>query len=855
MKKVNNKKAITRLAVRSFQANRTRNFIAAAAIALTAVLFTTLFTLGLGAADNLQRSTMRQAGSGGHAALKYQTQEQYDTVKKHSSIENISYNRILADSVENPELLKRRGEFYYIDEPGQELAFCVPTTGAAPQAENELMTDTKTLQLLGVPLKLGAPVTLELTVHGQNVRRDFVLSGWWEADPVFNVAMLVTSRAYMDAHREELSYTYTSDASMTGVINSYVMFQNALNLDAKLNRLLTESGYQTTDKEAPNYIAANTNWAYLSAGSALSPTMLLGMLGAALLIVLTGYLIIYNVFQISVVKDIRFYGLLKTVGTTGKQLKAIIRRQALMLSVIGIPIGLMLGFLLGKVLVPVLLSSTYQGMGVGNVQVEANPLIFASSALFALVTVFISTRKPGRLAAAVSPVEAVRYTEADIARTKKEKKTTDGGRIPKMALSNLARNRRRTILTVLSLALSLVLLNSVFTLSGSFDMDNYLSRFVDTDFLIAQAEYFNYQFRGPENELSQSMMEAVKARPGFQEGGKLLANNSDAEHFAVEAPKNAAQLPPGSDVDQDGNIACAVYGLETLPLSHLEVVEGQLDLEKLATGNYIIEGLDCDDYGQPYSYSSHYEIGDTVTLHNHKGSGERTDENKPETRSFTLLAKVKVAYFTASDGHSWDYTFYLPAEVYTGMVADPGLMSYAFNVANGEEQAMDAFLKNYTGQTEPTMHYASKATRAEEFRGMQTTILLIGGALSIIIGFIGLLNFANSILTSIVTRRREFAILESVGMTGQQLRRLLTLEGLYYALFTSAGALALSILVSQFVVRSVVSGVWFFSFRFVLWPVLLTIPFLLALSAVIPRLALRYSGSRSVVERLREGES
>ena len=86
------------------------------------------------------------------------------------------------------------------------------------------------------------------------------------------------------------------------------------------------------------------------------------------------------------------------------------------------------------------------------------------------------------------------------------------------------------------------------------------------------------------------------------------------------------------------------------------------------------------------------------------------------------------------------------------------------------------------------MHYSSKGTRAAEFENMQNTVLLIGGALSLIIGLIGILNFVNSVLTSIVTRRREFATLQAVGMTGRQLRRMLTLEGLYYALFAGAAS-------------------------------------------------------------------
>ena len=96
----------------------------------------------------------------------------------------------------------------------------------------------------------------------------------------------------------------------------------------------------------------------------------------------TGYLIIYNVFQISVTNDIRFYGLLKTIGTTGRQIKALLRQQALLLSCIGIPIGLVLGWMVGGLLAPMVIQRLD---GVVST-VSVHPLIFVGSALFALFT-------------------------------------------------------------------------------------------------------------------------------------------------------------------------------------------------------------------------------------------------------------------------------------------------------------------------------------------------------------------------------------------------------------------------------------------------------------------------------------
>ena len=101
------------------------------------------------------------------------------------------------------------------------------------------------------------------------------------------------------------------------------------------------------------------NWAYAS--SEVDFTTIAMLAGILLLIVFSGYMIIYNIFYISVSKDIRFYGLLKTIGTTNRQLKKLVRRQALILGLIGTPIGLILGYVVSVFVTPVVMSNHFGG--------------------------------------------------------------------------------------------------------------------------------------------------------------------------------------------------------------------------------------------------------------------------------------------------------------------------------------------------------------------------------------------------------------------------------------------------------------------------------------------------------------
>lgn len=832
MIKVANQKVINRLILKSLKANRTRNLIAIIAIALTTTLFTTLFTISMGMVQTIETETMRQSGGSSHASLKYLTDEEYEKVKEHPLIKETGYN-VLVNMADNEEFLKRHTEIWYSDETGARLSFTGPTTGKMPEAENEIVTDTATLDLLEVPHELGQKVRLQYTIEGKKHSREFVLSGFYESDAASTAGMVLVSRAFIDTELRGVTQNYREDFDATGTIRLDIMFADSANIEEKIQKVITDSGCSLSEND-DNYMAYGVNWAYLSTNMGADPETVIGTLLAAILIVFTGYLIIYNIFQISVIKDIRFYGLLKTIGTTPRQLKRIIRGQALLLSVIGIPAGLAIGYLLGVVLLPLVVNvSAYSG----HAGVSASPYIFTGAAAFSLITVFISCHSPGRVAAKVSPVDAVRYSGANVNQKRTAKKTIDGGKLDKMALSNLGRDKKKTIIVIISMSLSLILLNSVYTISNGFVMDKYLSKFVKTDFLIGHANYFNVLngFHSEDDALSESFIDAVSSQAGFEDGGSLYYNlGKSFIHYTGDA-----SVLSNSSLGQE---QLQLFGLEDFPLTQLDIVEGELDLNKFKTGKYIIEGLPDDDNGNIIWEEDHYSIGDIVTVTT--GSG---------THEYEIMAKCRMGY--SNHVRYWgDFGFYLPAGEFCSIVTDATVFSYQFNVDDAHTDAMEEFVKDYTENVEPAMDYESKQSYANQFEKLQNMLLTVGGTLSIIIGLIGILNFINSMLTSIIARRQEFAMLQSIGMTGKQLHKLLIYEGLYYALSTIAVSLLFGILFSFVIIKGVVGGLWFFSYQFIIMPLLLAYPILLVLSAIIPYAAYHWVNRQSIVERLREAE-
>ncbi len=457
MIKVSNGSCVRRLGFRSMKAAWARNTVAALAIALTTVLFTSLFTIAASINYSYQQENFRRAGSDAHGSFKDITWEQAEQLRRDPLIQD-SWCRLFVGMPHDPPFNKSHVEVSYMEPDGASHCFCTPVEGALPrEGTDEAATDTHVLALLGVEPRVGAQFTMAITLDDgttqpHTIQRTFTLSGWWEYDSAMLANHVLLPRS---AAEEICALSNGEQNSMTGKWNLNVMFHSAVGIRENLGTVLGNYGYQHAEPGAENYLDTGVNWGYT--GERISgnfdPITFAAIAVLLLLIIFTGYLIIYNVFQISVTHDIRFYGLLKTIGTTGKQLKRVIRQQALLLSLVGIPVGLLLGFVIGNKLTPVIMAQ----LSYKNAFVSFNPWIFVGAAAFSLLTVFLSCARPGRIAARVSPVEAVRYAEGGRQPGKKGgnravKAGAAGASLPKMAWANLGRSKSKTVVMVQKLS-------------------------------------------------------------------------------------------------------------------------------------------------------------------------------------------------------------------------------------------------------------------------------------------------------------------------------------------------------------------------------------------------------------------
>ena len=882
--KVSNRGCIRRLSLRSLLASRTRNIVAVLAIALTAVLFTSLFTIALSINEGIQQNNFRQAGGWSHGTFKYLTEEQCEELKDDPLIAQWGLRRFVGMPRSAP-FNKSHVEIGYSDANQAHWSYCDPVEGRLPQeGTNEAATDTHVLELLGVEPELGAQFTVTFLVDGHETTQTFTLCGWWEYDKAVVANHILIPESRVDAILTEVGVTLPGSDNMTGSWNLDVMLKHgARSIASDLEEILVNHGYQS-ETLGENDISTGVNWGYTGAqlSNKLDPAVAAIIVGVLVLILLTGYLIIYNVFQISVAGDIRFYGLLKTIGTTPRQLRRIIRTQALLLSLIGIPIGLLLGWLLGGVLTPVITARLNEVTTV----VSVSPLLFVGAAIFALVTVLISCRRPGRLAGKVSPVEAVRYTEGK-ALKRNGKRSGKGVSLLSMAWANLGRSRGKTFITVLSLTLAVVLLTLTVTFAGGFDMDKYVSNFTASDFILADAGQFQtggHAFND-EMEVPEEVIDAVEAQGGITGCGRIYGKTAPALEFVTEeyyrsmwgrwnTQEQMDSMVAFKERTEDGLLDNQVqlYGMEPFALDHLKVLEGDLSKLNDPDGSYIAAVYSDDDYGSPEMDSHWARLGDTVTIryvekfeYYDPATGEVYGplENVPEGAAYaeraikyrdvdyTVAALVTVPFALSYRYYGAD-EFVMGADTFVRETGTDSVMYYAFDTTEEANAAMESFLADYTENGNPQFDYESKATYAGEFESTRSMFLLLGGALSFIVGLVGVLNFFNAIFTGITARRRELAVLQSIGMTARQLRTMLALEGLLYTLGAALLALALILVTAPFVGPALNGLIWFFTYHFTIWPIAVVLPLFGALGILIPVLSSRAAQRYSVVERLRQ---
>lgn len=815
-----NKEIINEVAAGSFHVHKMRNIIGILAIALTTILITIVCTVGVSFFQTYYASIDMSPGPGADSRGIIGSDAQYEQVKKLEQVEWAVIARPCSNAtIRNKEMLGLMVNLLAVDEEYYGVNYIELISGKMPAAANEmLLSDTmaKHLKLSGKP---GEQMTLNvvLTRDGKEVTEPIVMTitGYYR-NPLYNITdyeEIYTVKDFLNVYNPELPTNKST-------IYTKLKDVNFLTSDSEVHDRLTAinetvGGLGTTMKTAGDITGL------------LIPIILL-----TAVIMGSGYFLIYNVFYISILKDIQFYGMLKTIGTTRKQMKTLLRYQVTRLAAVGIGIGLVAGFLLGTVMSPMIVTFTEFGE---YYETSFLPLIFVLAILFSALTVIISCRKPFKIAAKISPIEAVRYSG----------KTKKG------------------IFSVVSLALSGIIFLVVFNVTIGYDINTVVDKFNHTDFKITH-NHALYQSAEAYLPISQELPGKIgnlpfvkscdtiyqaRTMPDKLENGNTKDSAAEVKAEGKIQEDRIAALGAEREktfINERGNYDVAILGIPPQKWEqeskHAKVCSGEFNEEKFASGDYVI-------------YQNLFGSGDESTI-----QPEETlklsiyDERKGYIeKEFKVLAVIESTTKQGAGNISYselllpDTLFKELFPEYPKQISGISIQTIPGDSAKQKEEIKKVMLEEYNSQITLDSKYDTRNT-AENNKIM---MLFIGLFFAGLFGFIGISNVVNTLVTDILARKIEFAGLQSIGMTKGQMRKMLTMEGFKLALaalvvmIPAGGVIAVKVgavelftgfsitafMISCALVIAVVSGV------------------VLAVAGVMTRIL----NEKSIVERLREG--
>ena len=792
--KVKNKAYIVRLAKNILNANKSRRNILLLAIALTSILFTSLFSVALGLGKSMETQTMKTIGTISHGSFKELSDKDISILSKDKDIKEFSIREkvgILDDE-------KISAELSYIDKNGFEWSLIEKVKGKFPEKENDVFIDLATAKKLGYKGEIGeeieVPFTIEKPYTGEIIEKKsdkFIISGTFQnpIDSNVGVGQIYLSKAYV--------YKLSLPKNNKDV---EVMLKNSFMIRDKLLKIAERNGYKVVDDPgnlSDKEIRIGVNFAYLLSGdNSFDFKTFLPFLSFLILVMVAGYLIINNIFKISVNEDIKLLGLLKTIGMTKPQIKKLVHLESLAASLPSIIVGDIVGISIGKIILNKIFANNEM-----LTDVKLSPaviiLIILFSTAFTLLTVFLSVMRPARFASKISPIDASRYNEIEI----KNKYKSEDISLGKLARRQVFSNKFRFISIVLSISLSAVILNSVLTYTGNIDLEKGISDVIVTDYNIASPKYFRYMYLGSEEGIDKKFIDEIENHKGFKGGGALYSSGYEYAYPDIKI--------------EDHKVAPILLGIDDYLINKQKFIDGEFDKEKWQTGNYVIIG----EYGDK---KSALKAGDKIKINVKNKVKEVQVMGKVEYNFSNGLRYFPVIKEDINDESSptlsLEYVYMNPDE-YQELTGDKSIMSYGFDVADSEKENFDKLLKTF--ENEPDFSYDSRELQIKSTMEFKNLIEFAGYSLSIVLFLISVLNFINVIATEILRNMVNLSILEAIGMTKKNIKKYLVKKNLIYSLCGLVFSFIIMLLVDKFILMDFIEQTQWTSYKFVIMPLIL----------------------------------
>ncbi len=836
MLKNNNQNAVKKIALRSIRHNRMRNLFAILAIILTTLMFTAVFSIGFSLGKNINIMMLREQGTKASITLEHPTQSQIDQVLQcsHLNAAGIRIPTGIAASEDQTSTFVL--DYYDTTEFEENFSPAISDLhGSYPDNEQEIMLSQSALQALQID---DPSLQMEITLYIDGAPQTFLLSGWF-TDYTYGAAgfQCFVSKAYT----EHLGLSVSND----GILSISAKLSGNESLMEELDSIPLTAGQEWD---------ANFDVQSQGVSTAVIVAVAIGVIG--LIIVASGYLLIYNVMYISVSKDIRFYGMLKTIGTSPKQIRKIVRIQTFALGVVGIPIGVLLGTLISFAAVPFALKVFGSGRSVMPTDMSFNPVIYICTILFAILTIAVSCRKPANLASRISPVEALKYQGKNmVPKRQKNIRSLHGGKPYRLAWRNVFREKRRAVLVYTSLFMGTIAFLATNAFLGSMKLENYVDYYLPNDYTI-------YTFCGSLEDEAEEQKAVEQAQRLADELSEIRGvTTCDVNYTSVAYLDFDAELYMPFLEDEMGNAEIDVQAA----IDHYSQTDGEYSAPIIAVSSNMIE-----TYNQKATQKvdiERFERGETCIIGNVETEEQAsqmqgktiTMQNADNTKNLALEVASCMTYDNdrgINIGYYWQLagapSCILVSRAALDKLTDtPSIDNIILGCEPQAEPYVTEQVKNLTSASPVVLQVEVKSETISDFQTSMNGMRILTSGISIILILIGILNFINVMLTSVFTRRKELAVMESVGMTKKQVCRMLMSEGFYYAILTLLLIGTLGTAIVHFIGTLSEMTANYAVYRYPWIQMLLIAALIMLICLIVPVIVYHMITKESVIERMR----
>ncbi len=841
MLKNNNQAFLRDISKKMLKQNKLRNRITIVAILLTTFMFTTIFTIGFSDAYNLMQMYLRQQGTRASVYLDRPTDDQIRQIKECKTVEAAGL-RIYTGTISDEEESYHYPVFYYDNtEIEKNLTPAIgEITGHFPKTENEIMMPWHVLENIGITNPL-LDSTVEVMLDDQ--KQEFVLCGWYQGYSMINP--ILVSKCYTDA----LGLSFDTDGQLC------ISARNG-NSDDTYDEIVDHVVLRDDQ-------GLNIKYDVMQEKNQTRFGILLAVSLISILIMISGYLLIYNVMYISVAKDIRFYGMLKTIGTTSKQIKTLVKKQAMYLAIVGITAGLLLGTLVSFLVVPKFMDIFAVGRNeIFSNKITFHPLIYFFSILFAVITIYLGSKKPAKIASKVSPIEALKY-QAGTKRIKGHKKSKKTNEFL-MAFRNIFRDKKRARLVLASLFLGTILFLCVNTFIKCLEPENYISRYFYHDYVLYASESDDYFSRDTEyyQDSYRSMFDIAKEMEQIDGMEKVETVRSKR----VALPYDKELYQPflldycqlyGDDYEytssffENNEDEETAYGTMLVSVNtdtirqYNETAKNPIDLKRFEAGEIgILCYMESKEYAQSMTGRSLTVLDQDTGVSRSVEVGFAAGREDVET---LVLGSYPVFMGTPD--------MLVVSDLFMDeFCPDANCNIIIADAKNGQEEKVTPLVQKIESENVIIGGSDIRSVEIKEFKDSMSSLTLGGDAIALILVLIGLINFINVMITSVYTRSNELAILESIGMTKKQIKKMLVCEGFWYGMITIGLILTIGNLMifgsGKLCMFMADYAVLYYPYQSIIMISLI----LLLICTVVPCIVFKEITKRTVTERLRAFE-